>query len=149
MKSRYSKILSILFFILSVSCHFLLAQTDSSALSTRKKYLADSLRQKQKADSLKIYRFQKLRPYFSFDNRNSFIRNAPISIYGLQAGVILNERHTLGIGGYTISKESKRPVKVKGETVESLRDLKLNYLTFFYQYALLDKRFFELDIPVE
>jgi hypothetical protein len=122
-----------------------LAQTDPL-----KGVKLDSLKQKLKADSVWTYRFKKFRPFFSLDNRKSFIRNSPVDFKGLQAGVIYKERHTVGLGIYRILQQTQRPVRTKDNTNRILSQrLTLNYLTLFYQYALIDKRYFEIDIPVE
>lgn len=109
----------------------------------------DSLRARLRKDSAHIYRFQKLRPYLSLDNRNSWINHQPVNFKGLQAGVILHEKHTLALGLYAMSQKSKRSIRTKDgqQTVE--RSLSLNYLTLFYQYAVVDKRYFEFDLPFE
>ncbi|MGZ3901118.1 MAG: hypothetical protein ACXVNM_14840 [Bacteroidia bacterium] len=114
-----------------------------------KKYRIDSLSDKLKKDSVHIYRFQKVRPYLSLDNRNSFIGGHPVNFKGFQAGIILHERHTLALGLYAMSQKSKRNVKTLDGPKAVERSISLNYLTLFYQYALIDKRYFEFDIPFE
>lgn len=110
----------------------------------------DSLITKLHNDSAHIYRFRKVRPFFSLDNRNSFIKDAPVNVQGIQIGVILKERHTLGFGYYTIRTSAKQNVTTKNEkNISANRTLSLNYLTLFYQYAFIDKRYFELDLPLE
>ncbi|MBI2721656.1 MAG: hypothetical protein HYX39_05730 [Bacteroidetes bacterium] len=109
----------------------------------------DSLKLKLKNDSAAIYRFKKVRPFLSLDNRHSFIKNMPINVQGLQVGMILHEKHTLGIGFYTIRKESKTPVKVKDQNRVVTQALTMNYFTAFYKYALIDRRYIELDVPLE
>lgn len=109
----------------------------------------DSLTLKLRKDSTHIYRFQKVRPYLSIDNRNSFINNQPVNFKGLQLGMILNERHTFALGVYRMSQKSKRSVVTKVGNLSVQRTLSLNYLTLFYQYALIEKRYFELGLPFE
>ena len=110
----------------------------------------DSLRNKLKADSLHIYRFQKYRPYVNIDQRNSFIRNAPIKVNGIQLGTLVKEKHVIGLGGYAITTTSKQKVKIKmNKNIDVHRELDMNYLTFFYQYVAIDKRYFELDFQAE
>lgn len=113
----------------------------------------DSLTKKFRADSAHIYRFQKLRPYFSIDQRNSFIKDRPVNLLGLQAGVILYEKHTMGFGIYKMGLESRNlPLKVKNKSTGPKvvnQYLNISYATFFYQYTILDSRYFEIDIPVE
>jgi hypothetical protein len=110
----------------------------------------DSLTAKLKADSSRIFRFQKLRPYFNIDQRYSYIKDAPININGIQLGVLLHERHAIGLGAYTISATSKQSVKTKTDkTIDLARTLDLKYTTVFYQYTAIDKRYFELDLQAE
>ncbi|MGZ3862650.1 MAG: hypothetical protein ACXVPN_14820 [Bacteroidia bacterium] len=110
----------------------------------------DSLTAKLKADSTHIFRFQKYRPFFNLDQRNSFIRSAPINVNGIQLGILLHERHTLGLGGYTITQKTRQNVKTKTEkNIDVNRSLEIKYGTLFYNYAAIDTRFFELDLNVE
>ncbi|MBA3664283.1 MAG: hypothetical protein H0W61_08760 [Bacteroidetes bacterium] len=120
-----------------------------SQINMARQKKTDSLLAKLKADSSHIYRFQKVRPYLSIDNRNSFINRQAVNFKGLQAGVILHEKHTLALGLYKMSQNSKRSVKTLDGVKTAERSVSLNYLTFFYQYAVIDKRYFELDIPLE
>jgi hypothetical protein len=117
---------------------------------TIKQHKIDSLKAKLCADSAHIYRFRKVRPFFSLDNRNSFIKDAPVNVQGLQLGLILKERHTLGFGFYTLQANAKQNITTKNDKyIDVNRTLSLNYLTAFYQYAIFDTRYFELDLPLE
>ncbi len=110
----------------------------------------DSLSFKFKKDSAHIYRFKVLRPFAAIDNRNSFIKDGPVNVKGIQAGVIIKEKHTVGFGLYSLQNNSRQSVDNKNENnVFAKRSLRLNYLTLFYQYVIIDKRFFELDLPLE
>ena len=146
------KILSLLFIILSFFCN---SQTDSAfsqsniALKQRMQFKFDSITQKFKKDSAHIYRFQKLRPFLGLDNRNSFIKDVPVNVRGIQFGVVIYERHTTGLGFYGVNSNTSKNVKTKVGTVEALTTLQLNYITLFYQYAIIDKKYFELDLPLE
>ena len=122
----------------------------SQNLSDKQLHQKDSLHEKLIADSARIFRFQKVRPFLNIDQRNSFIRDAPINIYGLQLGVILHERHGLGLGGYTITSTGKQKVKTKiNKDLDVTRVLDMKYITLFYQYTVVDKRFFEIDLQAE
>jgi hypothetical protein len=127
-------------------------QLNLSAQNFTKKQIhqRDSLAAKLKADSIHIFRFQKYRPYFNIDQRNSFIRNAPININGLQLGVLIKERHVIGLGGYAITTTSKQKIKTKTDkNVDVERTLDMKYATLFYQYVAIDRRYFELDLQAE
>lgn len=116
----------------------------------------DSLKLKFQKDSSRLYRFQKVRFRFALDQRNSWIRNTkankviPVSINGFQAGTILFERHTVGFGLYNIASQSTKAVKVT-DNVNTIRyaELFMRYYTLFYEYAVVTKRYFEIDLPVE
>ena len=115
-----------------------------------RQYHIDSLTIKFRKDSAHIYRFKKVRPYASLDNRNSFIKDAPVNVRGFQLGTILHEKHTVGFGLYSLQNSAKQNFTTKNEkNIVAKRNLTLNYLTLFYQYVIIDKRFFELDIPLE
>ena len=110
----------------------------------------DSLKAQLKADSTHIFRFQKFRPYFNLDQRNSFIRNAPINVNGLQLGILIKERHVVGLGGYLITASTQQKVKTKTDkNIDANRVLDMKYLTLFYQYVAIDRRYVELDLQAE
>jgi hypothetical protein len=115
-----------------------------------KNRLIDSLKTKLEKDSLHIYRFQSLRPYFNLDRRNSFINNAPVNVNGLQLGALKDGKHMLGYEVYTITQKAKQLVKTKTEKkVDVNKELDLRYFALFYQYVAIDRRYFELDIQAE
>lgn len=116
----------------------------------------DSLKQKFQKDSAHIYRFKIIRPWLAIDQRNSWIRNekgakkVPVTINGLQAGLIIKEKHTLGFGLYTMNATSQKPVKLNDKNNKiTYQELVLKYITLYYQYVIVDTRFFELDVPME
>lgn len=110
----------------------------------------DSLNLKFKKDSAHIYRFKIIRPFVAIDNRNSFIKEGPVNVKGFQLGVILKEKHTIGFGTYALQNNSKQNLTSKDiNSVPLKRTLDLNYLTLFYRYRIIDKRFFELAAPLE
>lgn len=122
----------------------------TQTLTPRQQHIKDSLTARLKADSIHIYRPQKYRPFVNLDQRNSFIRNQAININGLQLGVLINDRHVFGLGGYVITSSSKAQVKTKTDkNISTNRTLNMDYGTFFYQYTILDKRFWEIDIQGE
>ena len=109
----------------------------------------DSLKSKLHADSLRIFRFQKVRSYFAIDRRNSFIKNNAVQINGFQVGVLLFEKHTVGFGSYNINTHASRSFREKEKSYPIDLALNVTYVTAFYQYTLIDKRYIEVDIPVE
>jgi hypothetical protein len=135
----------IISFILTV----LFLQNSFGQNDSIKKHKIDSLTKKLTNDSLRTFRFKKYRPFANIDNRNSFIRSQPVNFNGFQLGLIYKEYHTFGMGFYRMTEESKRPIKTRDNTRTINQTLTLNYSTFFYQYVLLDKRYFEIDLPFE
>lgn len=116
----------------------------------------DSLKLKFQKDSAHTYRFKKLRPWLAIDQRTSRIRNTkgvqkiPVTINGLQAGVIIKEKHALGFGFYTMNATSQKPVKISDQNnAITYQELLLKYITLTYEYKIVDTRFFELDVPME
>ena len=110
----------------------------------------DSLKNKLSADSAHTYRFKKYRPYFAFDNRRSFIRETPVNFRGLQFGLIFKQRHTMGLGIYRILQSSTRPVKSRDkDNFLVTQYLNLNYSTFFYEFTIINKHYFKIDLPLE
>ena len=109
----------------------------------------DTLTVNFKKDSAYIYRFKKLRPFAAIDNRNSFAKDRA-NVKGFQLGAIIKEKHTIGFGIYNLQDNSKYDETTKNENnVPIKRKLTLSYLTVFYQYVIIDRRFFELDLPLE
>lgn len=123
----------------------------SQALLPSQIFAIDSLANKLHKDSLHIFRFQKFRPYANIDTRNSFIRNKPINVFGAQLGTQINDKHVLGLGFYKTSTQVHDfTITTKDDKkIDTQRELALSYFTAFYQYVLIDKRYFEVDIPVE
>ncbi|MBI3520049.1 MAG: hypothetical protein HY062_11930 [Bacteroidetes bacterium] len=136
-----------LFFILYLAFSIL----NISGQTDTRLYKIDSLTAKFKKDSAHIYRFKNIRPYAAIDNRNSFIKEGPVNVKGFQLGVILKEKHTVGFGLYGIQNSSKQNLTSKdgNSGIPLKRTLSLNYMTLFYQYVIIDKRFFELALPLE
>ena len=128
----------------------LLVQALCAQQSIRQKTIADSLRASFVADSMHLYRPKNYRLMINYDNRNSVIQNTPVNFVGLQLGFSYKDTHTFGLGGYKITQKSQRPVHTRDADNRLLDQyLTLNYATLFYQYTLIDKRFFELDLPFE
>lgn len=127
------------------SAHFINAQKDSLH-----KVILDSLRKEFQKDSAHTYRPKKFRALLAYDSRNSFISRAPVNLYGVQLGISYMDKHTVGIGGYRITQNSSQQIRKRDVSNRMQNEqLIINYGTLFYQYAIIDKRFFEFDIPFE
>ncbi|MES2515716.1 MAG: hypothetical protein V4580_16300 [Bacteroidota bacterium] len=124
--------------------------SEPSHAQNSKQYLTDSLTRKFQKDSAHIYRFKLIRPYIAIDNRNSFIKEGPVNVKGFQFGIIIKEHHTVGRGIYSLQDNSKQNLTSLDEnSIPLKRTLNLNYVTLFYQYTIIDTRFFELALPLE
>jgi hypothetical protein len=105
----------------------------------------DSLTKKLEVDSAHTYRFKKLRPYLNADSRNSFNPTNLTNISGLQYGVRVNEFHTFGIGLYTLSRFS-----TNNNPIQAIYKVdRLGYMNVFYEYILLNKRYYRITLPFE
>lgn len=114
-----------------------------------KQRIIDSLTLKLAKDSTFIYRFKKVRPYFSIDYRNAALRTAPVDVEGAQLGVRLFDKHKVGIGGYDMANWAKQKVKAFEIEQNANQELKLWYFMAFYEYSVIDRRFFELTSSAE
>lgn len=120
---------------------YLHAQNDA----LRKQQRIDSLSTKLYNDSLHTYRYKKVRPYGNIDNRNSFLKNRTSNFNGYQLGVIFDEYHTFGLGFYQLNRVTRLNAPVKrGYELRNLR-----YTTVFYEFMLVNKKYFEMDLPFE
>ncbi len=126
--------------LLVISKELIFSQEDSVKIQK-----IDSLNHSLRRDSLHTFRFKKLRPYANIDNRNSFSLKHPTNLRGIQLGIIVNEYHTFGIGVYRLT----RPSKDKSLINRNYQINDLQFLTFFYEYFLLNKRYLEIDLPFE
>lgn len=105
----------------------------------------DSLRKAFSRDSLKIYEPKKFTLYLALDFRNSFIGNKFLSFVGPQAGVTINNRHTVGFSFYFLNKFSP----FQSDKLSAYSFEKINYASALYQYILYDSKHFDILIPTE
>jgi len=134
--------------ILVINAFNFRGQSDS-VMGKNKQFLSDSLTFKFKTDSIYLYRYQKVRPCITLDNRITFIRGIKVNVRGFQTGFILYGRITASLGLYLINHKTARNVKIKVGDEEALITTKLNYATLYYQYSIIYKKYFEVDIPFE
>ncbi len=125
----------------------LLMLSASLLQAQNKAFKLDSLRDKFIKDSTWIFRPKNVFPLLASDQRNSYIKGKPVNIWGIKAGVTLYDRHSLGLGGYSISNSTKHFVARLDKTIDQKTELK--YLTAFYEYSFIQKRWWEVGIPVE
>jgi len=117
--------------------------------SSYKESKLDSLKQRLHNDSLHIYRFRKARPYLNYHERNSLSDIKTVNFYGLQLGVVLFERHIVGLGHYFSTKNTKKSFTVFENEFPVTKRINIQYTSLFYQYVLINKRFFEIHLPLE
>lgn len=112
----------------------------------------DSLRARLREDSARIYRYRKLMPLLSFDQRNTFLEtfandNTPVNLRGIKLGVTVKDRHRTGVGVYRVVQKRRHIERVNGVPVNF--DFRFNYLTVFYEYYFIYTRRWDLGIPFE
>ncbi|MBA3664285.1 MAG: hypothetical protein H0W61_08770 [Bacteroidetes bacterium] len=115
----------------------------------QQRHKIDSLKIQLKKDSLDIYGFKRIRPYINYHERNSIENNKIINFYGPQVGTWLFERHIVGIGAYFSTHNTRKPFQVIDDNLDATKKIDIKYMTVFYQYVLIQKRFFELHLPFE
>lgn len=129
---------ALMFLITVIYVH---AQNDAPLKQQR----IDSLTTKFLKDSLHTYRYKIVRPYGNIDNRNSFLKNRASNFNGYQLGVIFDDYHTFGIGFYQLNRATRLNAPVKsGYQLRNLR-----YTTIFYEFMLVNGKYFEMDLPFE
>lgn len=110
----------------------------------------DSLTEKLRKDSAFIFRPKYSKPYLRVENRYSFISKEPVNLAGFMAGVTLVERHILCAGYYTLNRLTQKSIDVTDENNVTRREyLILNYFITSYQYVLLNKRYLQINAPIE
>lgn len=112
----------------------------------------DSLRTQLRADSARIYRFRKLMPLLSFDQRNTFLEtssndNTPVNLRGVKLGATIMERHRTGVGVYKVLRPRLHLNWVNGVNTDLNFDFR--YLTVFYEYYFIYTRRWDVGIPFE
>ena len=112
-----------------------------------KAFKLDSLRNKFIKDSTWIFRPKKVFPLLASDQRNSYINGKPVNIWGIKAGVTLYDRHNVGLGGYSVTNSTSRYVARIDKTIN--QKTQLQYLTAFYEYSFIERRWWEVGVPVE
>jgi len=112
----------------------------------------DTLRAQLYRDSLRIYRFRKLLPLLSFDQRNTFLEtraddNTPVNVRGVKFGATIMERHRTGFGLYQVMQKRKHLNKVNG--LPANVHFEFRYLTIFYEYYFVYTKRWDVGIPFE
>ncbi|HXU25798.1 MAG TPA: hypothetical protein VN698_01095 [Bacteroidia bacterium] len=119
----------------------------TSIKAQTKAFKLDSLRNQFVKDSTWIFRPKKIFPLLASDQRNSFIGGKPVNIWGIKAGVTLYDRHNMGLGGYNVTNSTQHYLARQDRTIN--QNTTLQYLTTFYEYSFIERRWWEVGIPVE
>jgi len=135
-------------FVCVLFLSFFCFHTDFSQETTKERKL-DSLHTQLQKDSVYIYRFRKVRPYIKYTERNSIGNPHPVNFYGPQFGLVLFEKHIFGVGYYLSSVRTRKAYPVLDGTIEAFQAVDMRFGTIFYEYILLEKRYFELHLPLE
>lgn len=120
------------------------------AIAFGQQAVADSLRAKLQKDSAYIYRFKKVHFLFSIDQRSTFVATpknnyASFDVFGIKAGLILNERHKAGLGLYSL-RNAKTKINNGSQPDETI---KFSYLSLFYEYYFVSNRWVDIGFPLE
>lgn len=86
------------------------------------------------------------------DNRQTFLRNRPVEIFGYFAGIRLHGKHALGLGYYHLPLDNKNSFLRRFNTGTSgtiLKDFDVRFFSLFYAYTLQNNRYFRVQLPVE
>ncbi|HXD92455.1 MAG TPA: hypothetical protein VNX01_04540 [Bacteroidia bacterium] len=107
----------------------------------------DSLRDQFIKDSTWIFRPKNVFPLLASDQRNSYIGGKPVNIWGIKGGVTLFDRHNVGLGVYSVTNSTQRYIARQDRTIN--QNTTLQYLTAFYEYSFIERRWWEVGIPIE
>jgi hypothetical protein len=142
-------LLLLLVFPLSIFSQANKAGSSGNRLTATQERKIDSLKQQLLEDSTRIFRYRLVQPYFSLDNKNTFINRQPLNFFGIRVGIKIAEKHKIAGGYYWMSNRSKKPFVFTDRFERTYKTIVLNYYTLFYEYTLIRRGRFELDIPFE
>ncbi len=86
------------------------------------------------------------------DNRQTFLRNRPVEIFGYFAGIRLYGKHALGLGYYHLPLDNKNSFLRRFNTGTSgsiLKDFDVRFFSLFYAFTLQNNRYFRVQLPIE
>lgn len=104
-------------------------------------------------DSLPIFATTKQKPIFviNADIRQSFVKNAPITIYGGYVGMKYKHKHLYSLGFYTLSESSKQELIVqnKKRPIPVNDDVAFWFFSLGYSRTIYDGKIFKFEVPIE
>lgn len=107
----------------------------------------DSLRAKFIQDSSHIFRPREVKPLIAIDGRNSFIRNNPIDVQGVQLGFSAGN-YDFGMGFYKALQgyQSSTTGDIKHRIVDSTS---VGFFTLFMEYTFVNTKRWEIGVLME
>lgn len=119
---------------------------NSQAQTTSSK--SDSLTFDFEKDSTWIYRFKMYRPYVDVDQYQTFINGNNVTERGMSLGVRFKNVHVFGLSIHgIIARDRRREVNRFSDTVFIAEQTDFRYLSFLYQYTLINNRYVAMFMP--
>jgi hypothetical protein len=113
-------------------------------------FLAASPLRGQDCDTATVARkVLSLKPAFDFDQRFSFIRGDAVNIWGERAGILINDKFKVGIGGYYLDQNLKSIVVNQNGKPLYYAHRNLYFGTGYIEPFLMRRTYWELSIPIE
>jgi hypothetical protein len=109
----------------------------------------DSLRKQFEKDSAYIFRPTFAKPYLRIENRYSFINKRPVNLAGFLTGATLDEKHIVCAGYYTLNRRTQKAIELVDNNRITREYLSLNYFVLCYQYILINRRYVQVNLPLE
>ncbi len=130
-------------FLILICCRLVFHSQDEKQIQL------DSLKKNLEKDSAKIFGPKEFRSFFRYSERNSIANPHPVNFFGPQMGVVVNEYHIFGAGIYLSSPHTRKFYEFKDGGKNVTEGIDMRYATLFYEYILLQNRFYELHLPFE
>ena len=104
-------------------------------------------------DTLQIFTIKKQKPVFviNADIRQSFVKDAPTTIFGGYVGLKYKQKHLYSLGFYNLSESSKEMIKIQNRkrTIPVNDDVAFWFFSLGYTRTIYDGKIFKLGIPLE
>lgn len=95
----------------------------------------------------------KWKPVANMDVRQSFLKDAPITIQGFQVGARRLGKYQMTLGYYWLTQNSQTAIRVRNINRFAVINLdevaKINYFSFCFSYMFFNTKYIELGIPAE
>lgn len=80
------------------------------------------------------------------NTHNAFVTGRPIRTYGAKLGLSYGERVTVGLG-YNWMRHGESVIR-QTNGIDELRELRMAYVSFFFEYSFLYRKNWQIIIPV-